>query len=113
MGRAVMEELQELDRELLMRRMAAELPEIRKLLGVSRVSLTSRIEMDPERYKNIEDKKENLNWSEYMSLLFLFWNNETGRNIIESRGLFPDILKRAMSVNRNVHATQMNLGYRE
>lgn len=100
-------ELQTLDRDVLMSRMAAELPDIRKTLRVSADCVADKLEMDHGRYLQIEEKKQELNWSEYMSLLFLFWNNETGRAIIESKGLFPNVLKRAMSVNRNTHTPVM------
>ena len=42
-------------------------------------------------------------WSEYMSILFVIWNNDIGRGIVESKGLFPDVLKKVMSLNRNAH----------
>ena len=38
-----------------------------------------------------------------MSILFVLWNNDIGRGIIESKGLFPEALKRAMATNRNEH----------
>lgn len=93
-------ELQRLDREMLMSRMAAELPDIRKILGISADAVADKLEMDYARYIQIEEGKQELNWNEYMSLLFLFWNNEIGRTIIESKELFPDVLKQAMSVNK-------------
>jgi len=48
--------------------------------------------------------KRSLKWSEFMSILFVLWNNDIGRGIVEAKGLFPEALKRAMSVNRNAHA---------
>ena len=41
---------------------------------------------------------------EYMSILFVIWNDNIGRGILESKGLFPNELKNAMQVNRNEHA---------
>ena len=38
-----------------------------------------------------------------MSILFVIWNNDIGCGILESKGLFPDALKKAMSMNRNAH----------
>ena len=45
-----------------------------------------------------------LKWSEYMSILFVIWNNDIGKGILDERGLFPEELKQALSVNRNAHA---------
>ena len=42
-------------------------------------------------------------WSEYMSLLFVLWSDRRSHDIIEERGFFPDVLKNAMSINRNMH----------
>ena len=44
-----------------------------------------------------------MKWSEFMSILFFIWNNEIGRTLLETKGLFPKELKKAMSINRNAH----------
>ena len=93
-----------LDREYLVGRMAEELSEIREKLGVSTELLAKKIGMEKYDLEQAETGKRSLKWSEYMSLLFVIWNNDIGRGIVESKGLFPDALKKAMSVNRNVHA---------
>ena len=97
------EALSALDRTGLMKRMAEELPDIRKKLNVKTEDLADKTGMDVNRLKDIESGKQDLIWTEYMSLLFVIWNNDIGRGILDSRGLFPDVLKKAMSVNRNAH----------
>ena len=42
-----------------------------------------------------------------MSILFVLWEDEKGREFVEKRGYFPDALKNAMAINRNDHG-QMN-----
>lgn len=93
-----------LDREALMERMAAELPDIRESLQVSLTELSDKTGMDEGRLRAAENGKRKLKWSEYMTILFVLWNNDIGRGLLESRGLFPQELKEAMSVNRNAHA---------
>ena len=39
---------------------------------------------------------------EYMSILFLLWDDETGRTEIEERGLFHEALKNAMAFRRQI-----------
>ena len=34
----------------------------------------------------------------------VIWNNNIGRGLLDSKGLFPDEVKSALSVNRNAHA---------
>ena len=93
-----------LNKDELVGRMAEELPDIREKLGVSAELLAKKTGMDKEHLEQAESGEGNLKWSEYMSLLFVIWNNDIGRGIIETKGLFPDALKKAMSVNRNAHA---------
>lgn len=97
------EALGAMDQDALMSRMAAELPEIREKLGIKLNDLADKIDMEEGKLRQIEAGKRNMKWSEFMSLLFIIWSNDVGRNIVESKGLFPDALKNAMSVNRNAH----------
>lgn len=96
--------LQLLDRETLMERMAAELPGIRESLKVSVEDLAEKTGVDAAKLKASENGRRALKWSEYLSIVFVIWNNDIGRGILDSKGLFPDELKRALSVNRNAHA---------
>ena len=96
--------LKTLDREALLQSMAAELPEIRKLLSVTQEALAEKTGVDVGKIKGAESGKRKLKWSEFMSILFVIWNNNIGRGILENKGLFPEELKKALSVNRNAHA---------
>ncbi|MBQ8969920.1 MAG: hypothetical protein IJ073_01215 [Lachnospiraceae bacterium] len=99
----VMEGLYTLDRDGLMERMAAGLPEISGELGLTPEGVAFRTGLDKERVKLIASGKRKMKWSEYMSILFFLWDDEKGREVVEERGLFPEALKRAMTVNRNKH----------
>ena len=54
-----------------------------------------------------ESGEQALKWSEYMSILFVIWNNDVGKGILDENDLFPAELKKALSVNRNAHASAM------
>ncbi len=99
----VIDALEALDRDAVMSRMAEELPGIRRTLQVKLEDLADKTGLDFERLKDIEGGRQSMIWSEYMSILFVIWNNNIGRGILESAGLFPDALKKAMSFNRNAH----------
>ena len=101
-----LDELKLLDREALMEKMAAELPEIRTALKVTQEALAEKTGVDAAKIKACENGRRSLKWSEYMSILFVIWNNDIGRGILESKELFPEALKKALSVNRNAHAPQ-------
>ena len=100
----VLREFNNLDKDALADRMAEELSDICKHLGLSTDMLAEKIGMNEEELRAAEEGERKLEWSEYMGILFVLWRNEIGRGIVESRGLFPDALKGAMSINRNAHA---------
>lgn len=89
-----------------MARMAEELPDIRAQLKVTQETLAEKTGVDAARIKAAESGKRALKWSEFMSILFVIWNNDIGKGILDSKGLFPEELKAALSVNRNAHAPE-------
>ena len=99
----VFEELGTLDRPALMKRLTAELQEISELMGTTTAEIVHRAGIERDRFNLIRNGKRKMDWSEYMSLLFVLWSDERSRNIIEDRGFFPEELKKAMSINRNMH----------
>ena len=99
----IIEKLKALNRTELLMNMAAELPAIRDELGLSVEVIADRTGIDKNKLIDVEAGKKNLNWSEYLSILFLFWSNDSSRRLIEEKGLFPETLKEILSVNRNIH----------
>ena len=96
--------LKQLDRDALMDRMAAELPKIRRQLKVSKEELSEKTGVDAANIRAAENGTRSLKWSEYMSILFVIWNNNVGRGILDEKDLFPEVLKTALSANKNAHA---------
>lgn len=67
-----------------------------------------RDEVTVQSFSDAAERGEtSLKWSEFLSILFVLWNNDIGRGLIESRELFPDELKKALSVNRNAHSPSL------
>lgn len=99
----MMEELNGIDRDALMERMASELPWISGEIGDSIGGISIRTGLDKERLSLIVSGKRKMKWSEYLSLLFVLWDDDKGRKIVEENGYFPEALKAAMTVNRNDH----------
>lgn len=98
-----MEEHGELDRKNLTEKMAKELPRIRKKLSLSLNDVERATNIGEKRLLAIEQGRQELKWSEYLSLVFVLWLNEGSRLILEEKKLFPEGLKRIMSLNRNAH----------
>lgn len=102
MGQGALEELNKLDRKLVVGRMAAELPKIRETLGLSVDQVADKVGMDRDQLYAVETRRRDLTWSEYLSLLFLFWRDDIGQEIVEAKGLFPGELREAFSIDRNI-----------
>ena len=102
--------LKSLDRVALIERMAEELPDIRNQLNVTQEALGEKTGVDAAKIKAAESGKRALKWSEFMSILFVIWNNDIGKGILDNKGLFPSELKKALSVNRNAHAPETEAG---
>ena len=96
--------LRSIDREALMEKMAEELPDIRVQLDVTQDALAEKTGVDAAKIRAAENGKRAFKWSEFMSILFVIWNNDIGRGILDSKALFPEELKKALTVNRNAHA---------
>lgn len=103
MADQMMEKLDGMDREALMERMASELEWISGELGDTTSGLAARTGLDFGRMSLIVSGKRKMKWSEYMSILFVLWDDDKGKGIVEERGFFPDELKAAMTINRNAH----------
>ena len=98
-----MTELEALDRAELMTRLTRALPEIRSSYGLSLDDLERATGIGVRRLKAFEEGRQAPKWSEYLTIIFVLWSNESSRPILDEKGLFPMELKRAFSVNRNAH----------
>ncbi len=88
-----------IDRKGLARRMAAELPDIRRRLSLLREDLEEKTNIGSRRIAAIEEGRQEMKWSEVLSVMFILWSDEDGRRLLDEKGLFPEELKRAMSVD--------------
>ena len=96
-------DIDNLDRDMLMERLAHELPVISGEMGTTPTGIAWRSGMEEDRIRLMVSGKRKMKWSEYMGLLFVLLGDEKGNEMVEELGLFPDELKKAMSVNRNGH----------
>ena len=100
------QELNTIDRDALMECMARELPHISGEMGTTPTGIAYRTGLDKERMELLVSGKRKMKWSEYMSILFVLWNDDIGREMVEKKELFPNMLKKAMKVNRNAHGEE-------
>ena len=95
--------IEALDRPTLMKRMIDELPEISGKMGTTAGAIMYRAGIDKDRRSLLMNGKRKMDWSEYMSLLFVLWSDRRSHDMVEERGFFPETLKTAMAINRNMN----------
>lgn len=83
--------------------LADAFPDIQKLIGISYEEISDLTGVDIDKISKIADREYIPVWNEYMSLIFLFMTNDKSRSFVLEKGLFPDELKDALSINRKVH----------
>ena len=99
--------LETIDKDELIRILIEALPEIREQLGLEYIDLERATNIGAKRLTAFEEGRQKPRWSEYLSLVFVLWTNERGNAIVEEKGLFPEGLRRAFSVNRNEHGPRV------
>ena len=65
-----------LNKENLLKIMTDNLPALRAKLGLSQDEVSNIIGISRQTYCAIETQKRKMSWSNFISLLFLFWYNE-------------------------------------
>ena len=103
MYETALQELNSIDRDSLMGRLTRELPHISGEMGTTPIGIAYRTGLDKERMELLVSGRRKMKWSEYLSILFVLWDDDKGREMVEEKGLFPEALKNAMKVNRNTH----------
>ena len=91
------------DKKELAHQMVESLPEIRRSLGISCGDIEKMTGIGEKRVIAIEEGRQKMRWREFLSILFVLWSDVEGAVLMEEKGLFPQELKQAFSMNRNEH----------
>lgn len=83
--------------------MADIYPDARNILGLDDDKISEITGIEQTKIIDIADRKYIPSWSEFMALIFLFTSNDKSRSFVLDKGLFPEGLRKAMSINRNEH----------
>ena len=93
-------ELNDTDREQLIRLLTEELPVLRAKIGLSQSELSNIIGISRQTYSAIETKKRKMTWSTFISLVLFFEHNEKTRPLLISVGAFPESLEQMLNANK-------------
>ncbi len=98
-----LEGLESFDKEGIIDALVHELPGIREELSISADDLERMTNIGAKRISAIEDGRQKMKWSEYLTIIFVLWSNKHSQDILEEKEIFPIELRRAFSVNYNAH----------
>lgn len=91
---------QELDKDKLIDLLIDELPVLRAKIGLSQEELSNIIGISRQTYSTFETGKRKMPWNTFLSILFVFSNNEKTAPILEACGAFPDMLKNEINIDK-------------
>lgn len=87
----------ELDRKKYAEKMAENLPTLRAKLGLSQTQLADCIGVTRQTISSIENQTRELSWTNFLSLLFLFSQNEETEKLLPVLGVYTPELEQVFS----------------
>ena len=85
-----------------------ELKVLRAKVGITQQELADRLGVSRQTYGMIENKTQDMNWSQYLALTFLFKNNEDTSKILEWTGAYTPELERYLKLHEE-YASHSNV----
>ena len=80
----------EINREKLIRNMTENLPMLRTRLGLTQEELADKIGVSRSTILSIENKKREMTWNTFLSLILLFTKNETTNKLLNVLDIYTD-----------------------
>lgn len=90
--------MDQINKEELIDKFIYELPILRARIDMTQDEISEIAGLSRQTYSALETRKRKMTWSNFMALLFVFYFNPETRAEIENTGLFPEELKRVLSV---------------
>ena len=82
-----------LNRKWLMEEMGRDLAPLRMLIGLTSDEMSVMLGVSGSTYKSLESGKKGISWDQYLALLFFFHYNDRTSGVIDTLGLYPELLK--------------------
>ena len=89
----------EVTKKELMNTLTNELKVLRAKAGVTQQELADRLGVSRQTYGMIENKTQNMTWSHFLALTFLFKNNEDTAKILDWTGAYTPELERYLKLH--------------
>lgn len=88
-----------IDKEKLIAILTEELPVLRAKLGLSQEELSEIIGISRQTYSGIETKRRPMTWNTFLTLMFVYSQNEKTVDMLKNCGAFPETLRQTLNVN--------------
>lgn len=79
-----------LDKEALIQRMTDNLPMLRTRLGLTQEDLADKIGLSRSTVVAIENRKREMTWNTFLSLMLLFIKNEITNKLLTALDIYTD-----------------------
>ena len=89
----------EVAKKKLMETLTNELKVLRAKVGITQQELADRLGVSRQTYGMIENKAQDMTWSNFLALTFLFKNNEDTAKILEWTGAYTPELERYLKLH--------------
>lgn len=83
-------ETNEINKEKLIRNMTDNLPMLRTRLGLTQEELAEKIGVSRSTVLSIENKKREMTWNTFLSLILLFIKNEATNKLLNVLDIYTD-----------------------
>ena len=92
--------MNEINKTKLIEKFIYELPVLRAKFGITQSDLSKIIGVSRQTYSSLETGKRRMTWSNFLSILFVFYFNSTTRKMLKTSGIFTNSLKGILNIDR-------------
>ena len=94
--------MEEANKSELIKKLIYELPVLRAKRGMTQNELSEIIGVSRQTYSLLENGKRKMTWSNFLSILFVFYFNSVTRKMLETSGILTDILKNTLNIDHRL-----------
>jgi DNA-binding XRE family transcriptional regulator len=91
----------EIDRNVLIKRMAYNLAVFRAKLGITQIQLAHIVGLTRQTISAIESGQREMSWTVFLSLILFFWRNQSTKRLLVAFEIYTPSLDSYLNVAKN------------